>query len=287
MWATALAGSTLVFQTFVKPRLPVYRLQVHGLPTLKRLKGEWTTQLPTRVRLFNENYLPIDVHALQFDIFVTHAADGSLQHVGHIQDRHQQDLSAEYLQHAISPSCLAEPTPPPPPSSSPFDNSTTNPAVWQIGSRTDFDCNDQMYLKIPSLRNMLSAARHLLVHFWRSSGRFLVLPTTGVAHIQVPAMQATISLICDNFINTWTMQVEGIECSLRQVQAGFVSLEQAAAKIKQHAMENMQGFPATGGVFLETPEDVASSRENDDGSNSKVWKDLVRSLEREEHIKLM
>lgn len=83
------------------------------------------------------------------------------------------------------------------------------------------------------------------------------------------------------------MQVEGIECSLRQVQAGFVSLEQAAAKIKQHAMENMQGFPATGGVFLETPEDVASSRENDDGSNSKVWKDLVRSLEREEHIKLM
>lgn len=104
MWATALAGSTLVFQTFVKPRLPVYRLQVHGLPTLKRLKGEWTTQLPTRVRLFNENYLPIDVHALQFDIFVTHAADGSLQHVGHIQDRHQQDLSAEYLQHAISPS---------------------------------------------------------------------------------------------------------------------------------------------------------------------------------------
>jgi hypothetical protein len=286
MWATALAGSTLVFQTFVKPRLPVYRLQVHGLPTLRRLKGAWATQLPTRVRLFNENYLPIDVHALQFDIFVSHAADGSLQHVGHIQDRHQQDLSAEYLQHAVSPSCLAAD----PASSFVNNNNTTNPSVWQIGPRSDFDCNDQLYLKIPSLRNMLYAVRHLLAHFWRGSGRFLILPTTGVAHVQVPAkVQATISLICDNFINTWTMQVEGIECSLSQVQPGFVSLERAAAKIKQHAMENMQGFPATGGVFLATPEDVAasSSRENSNGRNSKMWKDLVRSLEREEHIKLM
>lgn len=290
MWATALAGSTLVFQTFVKPRLPVYRLQVHGLPTLKRLKGAWATQLPTRVRLFNENYLPIDVHALQFDIFVSDAADGTLQHVGHIQDRHQQDLSAEYLQHAVSPSCLAAESVPTS-SSSLGNNNTTNPAVWQIGSRSDFDCRDKLYLKIPSLRNMLSAVRHLLVHFWRGSGRFLILPTTGVAHVQVPAkVQATISLVCDNFINTWTMQVEGVECSLSHVQPGFVSLERAAAKIKQHAMENMQGFPATGGVFLATPEDVvasstSSSRES--SRNSKLWKDLVRSLEREEYIKLM
>ena len=282
---TAFAGSTIVFQHFVRPRLPVYRLHVESFPRLRWIaeQGMWKTQLPTRVSLFNENYLPIDVHALQFDLFYASTWDGSLQYLGHVQDRHQQKLKTAT---AVSPSCLASTT------IANSRNSTANASaqrqqpVWQIGPRADFDCQDKIYVGIPVLAKLLPSLASMIKHWIKGRGR-LILPTTGVAHVQVPpAAKATIALICDNSVNLWTLQVVGVVCELKQVVPGFTSLERMADTMRQHALEHLRPHAATGGLFLE--QHYTDDLEKPQEESSHWWKDIVRSLqEGSEHAKTM
>jgi hypothetical protein len=246
----ALAASTLVFQTFVKPRLPMYLLQLESLPRLRWIENQWKTLIPTRVRLFNENYVPIYIYALQFDVFYS-ALDGSLQHLGQVQDRHQQNLPATTTSgKAVSSS------------SSTCQMSTSNnnsnhtaaaPTVWQIGPRADFDCQDEIYFSIPSVQILLGSILSLAKQFVTGSG-VLILPTTGVAHVQVPgllsaAARATVSIICDNRITVWKAQVQGLTCRVAAVQPGFTSLESAAHAVREQVLP-WRTHAATGGLFL-------------------------------------
>jgi hypothetical protein len=304
IWAgVVLAGSSLFFHTFVKPRLPVYNIQIHSLPRLRWMDGQLKTQLPTRVTLRNDNYVPLDIHAIHFDLFYTDYTwnRGQLQHLATVQDRNQQqapepERCAAHTPATTSSSCTfacasAETTDMP--CSTTTTTTTKLPPVWQIQPRSDFDFKDDMYLMISSPWSLAASVIDFVQQFVTHRG-LLVLPSTGVAHIHSRGIPVTVSMICDNVVHVWSMRVEGLECTLENVQTGWVSLPEVAASMRRKMTQTMRAYPATGGVYLQArTEDDA----NKDGGgfvsaqanlqNENVWHKLERTLRRQEAIAAM
>lgn len=250
-WISAAVVGTALFDKFMKPKIPFYKLKIDSLPRLRFIDGQWKTQLPTRVTLFNENYVSIDVHAVSFDLFYSDWWDGSLQHLARVEDRNQQ-LFPKIAESGTVDSEFS--------CASPINNcsSTTKtatakkqlPPVWQIQPRSDFDFQDDMYVVLSaSLYEILTSYIFTMTsQLWKGSGQIL-LPSTGVAHLQVGKVPATVSLICDNVVNTFAMAVEAFECQFQDIQLAWADLEETAEKTKQKA-KNLPLFQETGGFFL-------------------------------------
>jgi hypothetical protein len=229
-----LGGSTLVLQQFVKPRLPIYRLQVQNFPVLKWIRGELKTKLRTVVQLHNDNYVQIDVHALSFDVFYSDWS-GALTHIGSVQDKNQiVQLALPPTTTLSSPSATAIAT-----KTNKKKKSCILPSkvpLWKIGPRANFSITDDLYLA-PSIQQMIRTLPSLLVGLWRGGGASLVVPTTGVAHIKASSSAPfTVSIVCDNLVDTWSMQILGFECALKQLHPGWLDLEQAVESLRGHAL---------------------------------------------------
>jgi hypothetical protein len=254
-WVGALAAaSTIVLQHFVKPRLPVYKIRIQNYPMLKWMQGKVTTKLHTSIEMHNDNYLPIDVHALWFDMYYMDW-DGNLEHIGEVQDQRQKKLSEEkdaaiqskvkviqalkdkhnQLKNALSKSIRNDP-------------------MWKIAPRSNFSVTDELYVSTHP-GSIAKTASRLVWSWWKGVGH-LIVPTTGVAHIKTHKSPFTVSIVCDNAVNTWTMQVQGLECTLHQVVPGWTDLAKSADTLRDHALQNLQAN-ATGGV-LESASATAS-----------------------------
>jgi hypothetical protein len=236
-WIGAAVIGTALFDKFLKPKVPFYKLQIDRLPRLRYLDGQWKTQLPTRVTLFNENYVSIDIYAVSFDLFYADWWDGSLHHLARVEDRHQQVATKVDLPcTSASTDCTS--------------SSIKQPPVWQIQPRSDFDFQDDMYVVLSaSLYELLTSYLFTMTsQLWKGSGQ-LVLPSTGVAHLQVGKIPATVALLCDNVVNTWAMAVEAFECQFQDIQLAWADLDETAEKTMQKAL-NWPLFPKTGGFFL-------------------------------------
>lgn len=250
-WISAAFVGTALVDKFMKPKIPFYKLKIDSLPRLRLIDGQWKTQLPTRVTLFNENYVSIDIHAVSFDLFYSDWWDGSLQHLARVEDRNQQHFSQIITEATVPKSSCSS-------SSSRNCSSTTTttttkkqlPPVWQIQPRSDFDYQDNMYVVLSaSLYEILTSYIFTMTsQLWKGSGQ-IVMPSTGVAHLQVGKIPATVSLICDNLVNTFTMAVEAFECQFQDIQLTWADLEDTAEKTKQKAM-TLPLFQETGGFFL-------------------------------------
>lgn len=239
-----LGGSTLVVQTFVKPRLPVYRLQVLDFPALKWIRGELKTLLRTDVSLRNDNYVQIDVHALSFDVFYSDWS-GDLMHIGSVQDKNQiaeLQLLAPKTSSSLSSSATAV--------ARPETNKNKNKKkgkqksritpsklpLWKIQPRANFSITDDLYLA-PLVQQMMFTLPSMIIGLWRGGGTKMVVPTTGVAHIKAgQSAPFTVSIVCDNMVDTWNMQILGFECALKQLYPGWLDLEQAVASLRGHAL---------------------------------------------------
>jgi hypothetical protein len=67
----ALAGSTLVVQHFVRPRLPVYKLTIQNIPMLSRIQGQLKMRLRTAVQLHNKvRYAHCSLRGLTTQVFL-------------------------------------------------------------------------------------------------------------------------------------------------------------------------------------------------------------------------
>jgi hypothetical protein len=225
------ASSGLLFQQLAKPRLPVYTLNVRGLPWLEwGVQGELHTVLPTRVALHNDNFVQIDVHGLTFDMFYM-GWDGELRHIGRIQDSFLSGLepNATLSWRASRRKPLQK----------------VAPNIWQIGPRADFVSSINLYVEC-FLSRLYGAVSRLLWSAWKGGGS-IVLPTTGVAYIKAnSATPFTVSIICDNLVNTWTLQVQGMECALKQLKPGW-SLS-AIDAVRDYALVKLRANE-TGGVL--------------------------------------
>lgn len=283
-----LAGSAVVLQQIVRPRLPVYKLSVRGipLPAKSTATGEYKTAIKANVELFNANFLNLDVHALHFDVYTAHASNNSsekmqvLRHIGSIQDQEQnQQPRIQEVENSKSRRRRQK---------------TSETAVWSLERRSNFTTTSTLYMSTDYSAVFWSLS-HLASRWWHTSGR-LTLPTTGVVHIRAVSKTSalnsnnnedksslsstspaklkapfTVSIICDNLVDTWKLQVLGLECAMYNMVPGWADMATTAADVREYATTKLP-VNATGGI-LQHP--------------SMSWEDVLSTIAWEESMQLL
>ena len=222
-------------QQVLKPRLPAYRLDIRpwddpwaALAHHVRVDdGFLASAVPASVSFFNDNYLNLDVHALWFDLFYMDW-DGKLQHIGELRDRQQIDNQRSESA-ALSSNHMSN------------TNSTkTNLPLWSIPGRSQFAIKDTLYIG-----SLWSCAMGMLTNsrfyysLYKGSGH-VAMPTTGVAHLRANGQaKLTVSFVCDNIINTWTLTVQGVDCTLRELAPGWSNLTAASDSLRSYAQREL------------------------------------------------
>jgi uncharacterized membrane protein YgcG len=178
-----LAGSALVVQHFVQPRLPVYTLTLmspwpFGVVRKSATTGQWVTSISTNVELFNANFLHLDVYAVSFDLYgerlvKPRESDNDkqdndatvvvLQHIGNLQDENQHIVPV-----TAAPIIAASTNKDSPRSSGSGSTRTTGMAhamevelpvveqpnnvepLWSIAPRANFSSTTNLYMSMAS-----------------------------------------------------------------------------------------------------------------------------------------
>jgi hypothetical protein len=230
-----LFAATGVHQV-LKPRLPAYRVDVRPWddPWTALAKHVWlddyavASAVPTSVSFFNDNYLNLDVHALWFDLFYMDW-DGRLQRIGELRDKQQIDRQRQKQQSSLSNS-----------------NTTTSTAnsdlpLWSIPGRSEFAIKDTLYIG-----SLWSCAVGMLTNsrFWHAlyhGGGHVAMPTTGVAHLKTNGQaKLTVAFVCDNVMNTWTLTIQGVDCTLRELSPGWTNMTLATEQVRAYAQETLR-----------------------------------------------
>jgi hypothetical protein len=214
----------------------------------------------------------IDVHALSFDVFYPDWNEESLAFIGRVQDRQQQQ--------EVAVVGVIPPTEPPQQSPSKASKTRNKSAakqpLWQIHPRADFSVTDDIYMA-PAFQQMLYSLPGIVRGMWRDGGTSLIVPTTGVAHIKASSTRApfTVSFVCDNLLNAWSMSVTGFECSLFNLQPGWVHLEHAIHAVNEHVTK-LPPAP-TGAVLPHVPESASRT----------MWRRQVNQMAWEEAMQII
>lgn len=232
-----LAGSAINILT---PKLPTYELSVASFPCLhwmtKQNGRPLKTVVTTRVELFNENLAPIDIFSIRFDLY-SKGWNSGLQHIGIIEDMEQQPFLNCLHKHRN-------------PYSSKCKSARPEKPIWQVKALQHFDILQTLYMDVPSVFALASTFFTLAGQlFSRSSGN-LVVPSTGAAHIKVLGVKSTVSMVCENVVDIWHLKVKGMECQLKHVRSGWVSLMDTAARLGDHFVHDLQAFDLTGSLFV-------------------------------------
>jgi len=226
--ASLAAFSTAVFQVF-KPRLPPYSLQIIKLPIPSYIDGQIMTQLTSKVRLHNDNFIAIDVHSLAFDLFYP-TFGGELVHIGRVYD-HKKKMKTE--------KCLAD-------TQCRKDNKLDE-AVWALQARSDFETTDDVFATM-NMSGLFTTVASVVYNLIKSGGH-LVIPTTGVMQVKASSSTpVTMSMICDNSLDIWTLVMVGVECSLNSIDIGWLEVDGAIDKLQEEVLANLVPN-ATGGVL--------------------------------------
>jgi hypothetical protein len=246
----------------------VYTIQVNQFPFPTKRNGTWKLALSSvSVHMFNENYLHLDVHALRMDLFVPSAHSNRLHHIGNIQDGNTGGLgglpnSNNREQIVLPPSQQQQPQSPPPPSV----------PLWSVPPRSNFTANDTTLYIGTQFMPLLQSLTQVLRQIWSGGFQTITLPTTGVVHIiattpgrkkrrrrktvsdgnnhnhtisdsssssRMLKAPLTVSIICDNVIHLWTLQVTGVQCTMFGMVPGFHNLIAAANTVRDHALHRM------------------------------------------------
>jgi hypothetical protein len=259
-WIWGIAGfSAYVMQEIAKPRLPVYSMKM--LPSFPKLRwdGEGLlgagvkTAVSAEISFHNDNFVDIHVYALAFDVFYMNW-EGDLEHVGHLQDRIQVENNAAQSSSRSSSGRSS--------SQQDKDKKHTESNVkdqpkqkqrpkkdlplWRISKRSDFRIVDELYMFLDQTWRMLSNLR-FWSSLWHGSGVVLV-PTTGVALVKAQGTPLTLQLVCDNILDTWSLYITGVECTLQQLQPGWSNMTDTVLRLRQHALSHLRAN-ATGGVL--------------------------------------
>mmetsp|Transcript_23389 Transcript_23389/g.38094 ORF Transcript_23389/g.38094 Transcript_23389/m.38094 type:complete len:263 (-) Transcript_23389:230-1018(-) len=204
----ALAG----FYQLMKPRLPKYTFGVRQLYPKFLKDSTLAYQMGANIKLHNDNFVAIHIFALSFDLFYPDWEE-KLHHVGRVTDKRQQTESAD--QDFLS-------------------------AIWVLPPRHDFETVDDVIM-IPNggARVMSSLSWDLL----QKKGK-LQVPLSGVIHVKADGkIPITLSMICDNLLDAWKMEVKGVACTMDSLQPGWSDLEKATEYLR-NKMEGAIWQPA-------------------------------------------
>jgi len=251
----SLAGlSTAVFQV-LKPRLPPYAITVIKLPMPSWVDGQIMTQLHADVKLHNDNFVAIDVHSLAFDLFYPDLG-GELTHIGRVFDGQKKYRTEE---------CLAE-------MECRILRGLDKP-LWALQARSDFGVQDNVFASL-SLWGLAKTFLSILSNLIKGGGH-LVIPTTGVMQIKASSSTpVTMSMICDNSLNIWTMALVGVDCSLNSLDVGWLEINGSIDKLQEEVLANLKAN-ATGGVLANHKAHAGTEKKIE-----QVWKTLHRGVSR-------
>ena len=64
-------------------------------------------------------------------------------------------------------------------------------------------------------------------------GGVVHLPSSGVIHMKAnKQIPMTLSMLCDNALDAWTMEVQGLSCQLDNLELGWSDLSTAIDKMR-------------------------------------------------------
>lgn len=207
----ALAGSAVYLGKQLSPKMLIYRMRIHPLPTIVKTKsGRFQVALAADVDLYNENLLHLDVHAINFDVYMTNHQH-QLRHLASVHD-------TDYV-HLVS------------------EGNRNSTALWSVPAQSHFKTTTKMGLVVRPWATFQSTWRLMLQMI--AMGH-LELPTTGAAHIRATAAQNysalpfTITLSCDNRVNMRLGGVEilGRDCVMNQMTPGWLDLLETAEQLR-------------------------------------------------------
>ena len=214
VWYALLVLPAMFMVHELMPKVPLYKVRVTNFPWLWWRGGELQTTLKTDVHMDNVNYVKTDIHAIAFDVYFPNF-DGTMHHIGHVRDRAHYMASAEYNTAAIT---------------------TPEKPLWTMQARKTFQTQEDMHMRV-SPKQIMKSMGHLL---WQAiKGRGIVtLPATGVAHVKASnSAKVTISMICDNELNVFTMNMEGRKCTLDKLATGWIHMDDEADRLRAHTLK--------------------------------------------------
>jgi hypothetical protein len=219
----------------LKPRLPHYSFQIKKFPVWKWVNGQLKTRLGAGVRLRNDNYVPIDVHALSFDLFYPDW-HGTLAHIGNVQDTQQGQKEKGpklYTQYDNNASIITTTS---------LYYSASHTPLWALLPRQSFETDDNVYVQPAGGIKVLSSLGWDLVR----QGGTLSIPSSGVIQIKAHSkLPLTLSILCDNLLDVTTLEMQGIECELESVDMGWVHLPTAVTALRQSVLETHHHRPSS------------------------------------------
>jgi hypothetical protein len=245
----------------LKPRLPQYTFQVKEFPLLRWINGNWKTRIGAGVKLQNDNYVPIDVHALSFDLFYPDW-QGTLVHIGQVQDKHQQQTQPQQPQQGQRVVSKPLPTQPDVPPTSTDNHKTSGvargvvdadtqqqtqhsttttksfhkpPTLWKLLPRAQFETLDEVFMQHFNMGHV-SVLSSLSWDIFQKRG-LLDIPSGGV--IQIKANQKlplTMSIICENTLDLWTLEMQGVTCELSNIEVGWGDISLASERLRNQVL---------------------------------------------------
>jgi hypothetical protein len=203
----ALGG---VYQVF-KPRLPKYTFQIQTFfPKFLASNSKMAYQLNSDIQMHNDNFIAIEIYALSFDLFYPDW-EQRLHHVGQVTDSRQQDEPDED-----------------------FDT-----PLWVLPPRQNFQTNDDVIMIPQGGAKVMSSLTWDAI----SKGGTLQIPLSGVIHVKANGkIPVTMGMICDNLLNVWKLQVQGLSCHIASLQPGWSDLDVVGGRLRQK-MENVLWKP--------------------------------------------
>ena len=275
-----IGSTTILFLTheYVKPRLPMYTIELQIYPFVHFVKSsvtkQWQTILSTNIQFYNENYLHLSIHAITFDAYIERydtividdddnykSSTASLLHVATITDQNQHQIRSKDM-------------------------------LWFIPGRTNFTIQHcQLYMSFfdttttttvttmtyirSVLRVVYKLASYTIRKMSQQNGAItttFTVPTTGVAHIRASILPKTknsntsntnttttdgallpftVGMICNNEISILQMQIIGIQCQQYMMIPGWNEpIATAAQKLRQFAVTKLQILNTTTGSVI-------------------------------------
>jgi hypothetical protein len=251
--------SVLVILTGVyevlKPRLPQYAFRILQMYPKFLRDSTLAYQIGADIKLHNDNFVAIHVYSLRFDLFYP-AWDEKLHHVGQVTDKRQQETAGD--QDFMS-------------------------AVWVLPPRQDFETIDDVVMIPNGGANVMSS---LSWDIFQKMG-VLQVPLTGVIQVKADGkVPATLSMICDNLLNTWKMEVRGISCTMDSLEPGWSDLTKASDRLRAK-MENTFWRPADHPQAGDLKDDEICASENKECSEDGYIKALEYRIEWEDALPIL
>ncbi|CAJ1961697.1 unnamed protein product [Cylindrotheca closterium] len=252
----------LIAAQFLKPRLPAYSFGI------KSMWPAWggRAKLGADVWLRNDNYVPIDIYALACDVYYPDW-QGGLNHIGHVHDTQKVELEAAALAcrggdaNAVNDEECVEPKKQP---------------LWKIQPRSDFEKDDHVYLQPVSIG--FGALTSLLYDmFWQYG--IVYVPSSMTVQVKANnKIRVTMSILCDNELNVWTLKLVGTTCEIDTLMMGWSDMPGQVERLRTKTIDGHQPHPnidtRNSSIVGKKPEPPNFHDEYEKAHKKTSWKDV-------------